>query len=161
MTDVQEFPLPGVGVRYEFTTEDGQRLALVSHRSGRKEIFCADEDDPDSFRRILDVSDDDAHTLAEMLGGSRIIQHLEQLQQKIEGLSIDWLPVREGSACVNRTIGDARVRTRTGVSIVAVLRGDETFPAPGPDFEMAAGDYLVVVGTARGIEGVVELLHSG
>ncbi|CAN5657858.1 cation:proton antiporter regulatory subunit [soil metagenome] len=161
MTDIQEFDLPGVGVRYEFTTQGGRRLALVSHRSGRKEIFCADARDPDSFRPVLALGDDDAHTLAEMLGGSRITQHLTKLQQRIEGLAIDWLPVRPGSPYVGRTIGDARVRTRTGVSIVAVLRGDDPYPAPGPEFELAAADYLVVVGTARGIEDVVTLLHDG
>ena len=41
---------------------------------------------------------------------------------------------------------------------MAILRGEEPFAAPEPDFVMQAGDYLVVVGTARGIEGVVELL---
>jgi TrkA domain protein len=53
------------------------------------------------------------------------------------------------------------VRTRTGVSVVAILRGDQAIPAPGPDVEMEPGDYLVVVGTPRGIEQVVEFLGSG
>jgi TrkA domain protein len=53
------------------------------------------------------------------------------------------------------------VRSRTGVSIVAVLRGEQAIPAPGPESGLEAGDYLVVVGTARGIEEVVELLHHG
>jgi TrkA domain protein len=44
---------------------------------------------------------------------------------------------------------------------VAVLRGDQAIPAPGPEVDMEPGDYLVVVGTARGIEQVVELLRSG
>jgi TrkA domain protein len=53
------------------------------------------------------------------------------------------------------------VRTRTGVSIVAVLRGDQAIPAPGPEAELKPGDYVVVVGTPRGIEQVVELLRAG
>jgi TrkA domain protein len=161
MAEIREVKLPGLGVRYEFTTQEGKRVGVVSHRSGRKEVYFADPDDPDAFKRMLGLSDEDARTLAELLGGSRIAEELAGLQQRIEGLAIDWLPVREDSPYVGRTIGEARVRTRTGVSIVALLREDEAIPAPGPDTEIASGDYLVVVGTTRGIEEVVELLYRG
>jgi K+:H+ antiporter subunit KhtT len=96
-----------------------------------------------------------------MLGGSRVAEELAELQQQIEGLAIDWLPLRNDSPFVGRTIGDARIRTRTGVSVVAVLRGENAIPAPGPELSLEPGDYLVVVGTTRGIEKVVELLHRG
>jgi len=96
-----------------------------------------------------------------MLGGSRVAEELGELQQSIEGLAIDWLPVREDSVYVGRSMGEAHIRTRTGVSVVAVLRGDEAIPAPEPDLRIESGDYLVVVGTTRGIEEVVDLLHRG
>jgi TrkA domain protein len=161
MAEIREVKLPGLGVRHEFTTQEGKRVGVVSHRSGRKELYFADPNDPDAFKRMLSLTDEDARTLAEMLGGSRIAEELAGLQQRIEGLAIDWLPVREDSPYVGRTIGDARVRTRTGVSIVALLRDEQADPAPGPDTEIASGDYLVVVGTTRGIEEVVGLLHRG
>jgi TrkA domain protein len=161
MTEIREVKLPGLGVRYEFTTQEGKRVGVVSHRSGRKELYFASPDDPDAFKRMLGLGDEDARTLAEILGGSRIAEELAEVQQRIEGLAIDWLPVRENSPYVGRTIGDARVRARTGVSIVAVLRGEQAIPAPGPDLEIESGDYLVVVGTTRDIEKVVELLHEG
>lgn len=161
MADIREFKLPGVGMRYEFTTRDGRTISVVSHRSGRREILTQDQRDPDSFKRLLDLDEEDARTISELIGGSRIAESLEQLQQKIEGLAIDWLPLRSDSPYVAKTIGDARVRTRTGVSIVAVLRDDEAFPAPDPHFVLQPGDYLVVVGTPRGIESVVTLLHTG
>jgi TrkA domain protein len=161
VTELKEVELPGVGVRYEFVTEEGTRVAVISHRSGRREIYLADPNDPDRFKRALRLSEEDARTLAEILGASRFAAELAQLQQKIEGLAIDWLPVREDSPYSRRTIGAARVRTRTGVSVVAVLRGDQAIPAPGPDVEVEPGDYLVVVGTPRGIEQLVELLRAG
>ncbi len=161
MTEIKEIELPGVGVRYEFVTDEGQRVGVVSHRSGRREVYLADPVDPDSFKRALALSEDDARSFAEMLGASRVAQELAELQQKIAGLAIDWLPVRDDSPYALRMIGAARVRTRTGVSIVAILRGDQAIPAPGPDVEVRPGDYLVVVGTPRGIEQVVELLRTG
>jgi TrkA domain protein len=161
MADIKEIKLPGLGVRYEFTTQEGKRVGVVSHRSGRKELFFADPADPDAFKRMLGLSDKDARTLAEMLGGSRVAEELAQLQQQIEGLAIDWLPLRTDSPLAGRTIGHARIRTRTGVSVVAVLRGETAIAAPGPELRVEPGDYLVVVGTTRGIEEVVELLHRG
>jgi TrkA domain protein len=44
---------------------------------------------------------------------------------------------------------------------VAVVRGTETVPAPGPDFVLESGDTAVVVGTPEGIERLASLLHEG
>lgn len=153
--------LPGVGVRYEFQTSEGRRIGVISHRSGLREIYLSRPDDPDEFKRVLGLSPDDARTLAELLGATRVAQQLAELQQRIEGLVIDWLPVREDSPYVGRTIGDAQLRSRTGVSVVAIVRGDDAVPAPGPDARLDNGDYLVVVGTGRGVEQAVEVLRAG
>jgi TrkA domain protein len=161
MGEIQEVKLPGVGVRYEFETADGNRIGVVSHRSGLREIYASRADDPDAFARLLGLSPDDARTLAELLGATRVAQQLAELQQRIEGLVIDWLPVRGDSDYAGRPIGDTQMRARTGVSIVAIVRGGDAVPAPGPDVVVESGDYLVVVGTARGIEDAVTLLRSG
>jgi TrkA domain protein len=161
MSEIREARLPGVGVRYEFVTEDGQHVEVVLLRSGRREIYVATSEDPDEFKRVISLSPNDARTMTELLGASRVAEQLTELQQRIEGLVIDWLPVRDDSPSVGKSIGDTRIRTRTGVSVVAMVRGDDAVPAPGPEEVIRAGDYLVVVGTGQGIEQVVELLHRG
>lgn len=161
MTRIEETSLPGVGRRLDFTSEDGNRIGVIHHRTGRRELFICSTEDPDSVRQSLSLSDDDSHTLAEALGGSTVIENLNSLQQQIEGLAIDWLTVRTGTPYAGKTIGDARVRTRTGVSVVAVIRGDQAFPAPGPEFAIQAEDTLVVVGTSEGIKSVDEILTAG
>ena len=161
MADINEVNLPGVGVMHEFITKSGNRVGVISHRTGRKEVVVGDTEDPDASRSVLEMSEQDARTLAELLGGSRVTEALAELQQRVEGLAIDWLPLRSDSPYAGKTIADAQVRTRTGVSIVAVLRGEEPFAAPEPNFVMESGDYLVVVGTGKGIEAVVDLLHNG
>ena len=161
MSEIHEVKLPGVGVRYEFETSEGKRIGVISHRTGLREIYASHADDPDEFKRVLGLSPDDARTLAELLGATRVAQQLADLQQRIEGLVIDWLHVRGDSPYAGRTIGDVRLRTRTGVSVVAIVRGEEAVAAPGPEQGVQAGDYLVVVGTARGVEQAVELLRAG
>lgn len=161
MVRIEETALPGVGVRYEFETNEGQRVGVVHHRGGRKEVFVCRPGDPDSVAASLDLSEDEAHTLGEMMGVAPVVEKLSGLQQAVEGLAIDWLPVGTDSPYAGRTIGEARIRTRTGVSVVAVIRGDAPFPAPGPEFGVEAGDTLVVVGTPKGIESVTDILTSG
>jgi uncharacterized protein with PhoU and TrkA domain len=39
------------------------------------------------------------------------------------------------------------VRSETGVSILAVVRGEEVIPNPGADLALQAGDALGVLGT--------------
>jgi TrkA domain protein len=41
-------PLPGIGVRYDLTTRDSRRLAVVAHRDGHRTISAYREDDPDA-----------------------------------------------------------------------------------------------------------------
>ena len=161
MSEIREVKLPGVGARFEFETQDGKVVGVVTHRTGRREIYVASGADRDRFDLMLGLTSTDARILAELLGASRVAEELAELQQRIEGLVIDWLPLREDSPYAGRPMGDARIRTRTGVSLVAVVRGDEAFPVPGPDLVLLGGDYLVVVGTHRGIEDLVEILRGG
>jgi K+/H+ antiporter YhaU regulatory subunit KhtT len=98
-------------------------------------------------------------TLADLLGASHVSEQLAAMQQ-IEGLAIDWVTIPPTGAAVGRSLRDAGLRSETGVSIVAVVRGDETVPAPPADFTLEPGDTAVVVGTPAGIERLTSLLHG-
>lgn len=161
MTRIEQTNLPGVGIRYEFETEAGQRLGVIHHRTGRRELFVCPPEDPDLPSVSVHLTDDEAHSLVDTLGGSQVVESLAHLQQHVEGLAIDWLTVESESKYADRTIGDARIRTRTGVSVVAIVRGEDPFPAPGPDFHIEIGDTLVVVGTPHGIALVADILTNG
>lgn len=160
MAEVSETKLPGLGIRYDFVTGRGSRLGVLHHRTGRRELLVYDAKDPDACREVIALTEDDSRTLAELLGGSRVEEQLDHLQQ-VEGLAIDWLTLAEGTPYANGTIGDTQARTRTGVSVVAVLRGDQAFAAPEPGFRFQPGDTLLVVGTPRGIEDLAVLLRTG
>jgi TrkA domain protein len=160
--DVTETMLPGLGVRHEFTTSEGEQVGVLVLRSGRRELVVYDADDPDRVRATLRLDADDSRTLAELLGASQVSRAITDLQ-KIEGIAIDWLNVESGSACAGRTIGQAELRTRTGVSIVAIIRdgGRTNVPAPGPEEALLAGDVAVAVGTPEGLAAAFELLRRG
>jgi TrkA domain protein len=161
MPQVEQTPLPGVGVRYDFATREGQRVGVVHQLGGRKEIHVGTAADPDSPPVCAGLGDDEVHTLVEILGGARVTERLARLQQYVEGLTIEWLQVSSGSPVAERTIAEAGIRSRSGVSVVAVLRDDVTHPAPGPEFRIEAGDTLVVVGTPEGIAAAGGVVSHG
>lgn len=158
MPELEETALPGVGVRFDFACRSGDRVGVVSHRAGRRELIVYDRGDPDAVTAAVTLTPEEGAALAELLGGSRIRERIEDVQQHIEGLAIDWLVIGPESPYAGRTISDAAVRTTTGVSIVAVLRDGRAVPAPGPDYRFKAGDTAVVVGTPEGIDAADRLL---
>lgn len=158
MPDVRETQLPGVGVRHEFTTAEGERVAVVSHRNGRRELVVYDRDDPDASTTVLHLTRDDTRTLAELLGASQVSEAVASVQHRIEGLAIDWITVPDDSPVVGATIAEGAFRTRTGASIVAAMRGDSTLAAPGPEHRFEAGEVVVAVGTTDGLAQLRALL---
>jgi TrkA domain protein len=157
MPPIEETLLPGVGVRHEFTTAAGERLALLTHRTGRRELALYERDDPDTCHTVLHLDADDTKTLGDLLGLSQVSETIRETQ-RLEGIAIDWVTVPDGSPFASSTIGEGAFRTRTGASIVAIVRSDTTIPAPGPDVRFQVGDVVVAVGTPGGIEQLRTLL---
>ncbi|HEX3212828.1 MAG TPA: cation:proton antiporter regulatory subunit [Actinomycetota bacterium] len=158
--EIRETALPGVGLRHDFTTRAGRQLGVVTHRTGRRDLLVYDREDPDACQEVVQLTDEEADALAELLGAARLVEHLAALTQRIEGLAIDWLPIRTGSPYAGKAIADTQARSRTGVSIVAILHGDGAVPAPTPEVRLEPGDTLVVVGTTQGVKELSKLLGS-
>jgi CPA2 family monovalent cation:H+ antiporter-2 len=71
---------------------------------------------------------------------------LEGLRRASNMIETDWVDLPHDSPLAGRTIGELRIRPRTGASIVAVVRGGEVFTNPGADFAFAPGDAVSVLG---------------
>jgi len=160
MTQVRETKLPGVGVRHDFTTQAGTEIGVLVHRDGRREILVYEGDDPDACTSLVALSASDSRTVSEMLGASQVTEVVSVVQQRIEGLAIEWIELADDASISGTTIGDGQYRTKTGASVVAVVRMDESIPAPGPDFELQHGDVVVAVGTNDGLTKLRDLLRA-
>lgn len=161
MARIEETALPGVGVRHDFSTRNGQRIGVISHRDGRRELLVYDRRDPDACSTVLPLDEEDVRTLADLLGGSQVVERFDRLRQSVAGLTIDWLPIAPGSPWADRTLAEIGLRKATGVSIVAVNRGDEMVVSPPADYRLAAGDVLVCVGSASAITAAEKLASGG
>lgn len=160
MTDVRETILPGVGVRHEFTSEDGNDMAVIVHHDGRREIIAYHADDPDACTSLANLSEHDTQTLGELLGVSHVTEVVEEVRQEIEGVAVDWMLLSERCAATGNAIGSGEFRTRTGASIVAILRDNEPVPAPEADFVLQAGDVIVAVGPPAGLTELRALIEG-
>ncbi|AXI78389.1 cation:proton antiporter regulatory subunit [Peterkaempfera bronchialis] len=150
--------LPGVGVRYDLVTEDNQHVSVVAHQDGRRFLAFHDPEDDDACKDTVPLAPHEAATLAKLLAPDPVVQ----LPGDIEiDLVTEHIPVTARSPYSGRTLGATQARTRTGASIVAVLRRTSATPSPTPDFRFAAGDILVVVGTREGVEAVADLITGG
>ena len=160
MPQVTETKLPGVGVRHEFTCDDGDRIGVITHHSGRRELLVFAHDDPDYVDESVSMTVDEANALGELLGGATLIERFDDLRQHIAELSLDWLPVPEEGRYAGEELGATKMRTRTGVSVIAIIRGHTAIPSPGPDAIILGGDIVVVVGVADGIDAAARILKE-
>ncbi|MBW3604921.1 MAG: cation:proton antiporter regulatory subunit [Actinobacteria bacterium] len=159
-SEIEETQLPGVGVRYSFSTSSDTHVSVLHHHSGRHELFVGDPDDPDASQLVLEFDDEDSRVLAEMLGASKVIREIDRLQQSVAGLSIEWLRVPAGAPAVGRSIGELEIRSTTGVTVVAALRHGEALPVPGPEFAIEHGDTFVIMGRPEAIRRADALLRG-
>jgi TrkA domain protein len=156
--EVHETALPGIGVRYDFTTARGRRLGIVAFRGGAHEVALYDEQDPDATSDVIKLTEEESDAVAEVLGATRMVERLTDLHKQIDGLTTEQLSLPETSDYVDLPLGDARIRTLTGCSIVAVVRGDEVHASPRPDFVFRSRDVVVMVGTPDGCRAAGEVL---
>jgi len=157
--EVEEVKLPGVGLRHDFACANGRRIGVVSLKSGGRQLIVYDDKDPDAVQVAIDLDAEEATVLAELLGAPRVIERLNRLREQVDGLATSGIPLSTDSPYAGRVMGEAAIRTRTGASIVAIVRGDEVTPSPTPDFRLRPEDRVIVVGTDEGVRAAADILN--
>ena len=144
---IYESELPGVGRKFEVDLPDGARAVVVVHHDGRREVFKRAAPDEDSAK-VFDLDARTARQVAAALQGTGFeTVDVNDLQAPLGAAIIEWVEVGPDSDLVGETIGDADLRAQTGVSILAIQRGEESIEHPDADTELLAGDILVGLGT--------------
>ena len=69
--------------------------------------------------------------------------------------------VGRGAWPAGQTLGDLDLRGRTGATVIAVVRGDESFTSPGAEFRIGEQDTLVLVASHRDIDRAFAYLTTG
>jgi TrkA domain protein len=143
---VRETVLPGVGIRYNLRFDETEELVILIENQGKRQVYWRTGPDVDS-EKLFEVNESDARKLAEIFDGTYFSPVGDDIKDVFENARLRWIELPAEASIVGQTIGDAAVRSRTGVSIIAIERGEETITNPAKNTDLKAGDVLVVVGT--------------
>lgn len=160
--DLRETRMPGVGVKYAFRTADGARVSVILHNDGQREIYYYAPGEDGEPAAVIELHDDEARQLGAILGGAyERPKIVEELELALGELHIEWIPVPDTSPAIGLTLADARLRARTGVTVIAILREPEPVSGAQPEDVIERGDTLVGVGKAGQFAEFRRLLAEG
>jgi K+:H+ antiporter subunit KhtT len=149
-------PLPGIGLRYDLTTREHRHVSVIAHRDGARTVNAYRDADTEEAALSLRLTGTEAAALIDALMPAH---HSPNLLSTTElGLVAERIALPVTSYWNGRLLGYTRMRTETGASIVAVLRRAEAIPSPTPDFRLAGGDTLIVIGTREGVDAAATIL---
>ncbi|MFD1564979.1 cation:proton antiporter regulatory subunit [Haloarchaeobius amylolyticus] len=159
---IYESDLPGVGKKFEVELEDDSRLVIVTHNTGKREVYLKPNADADGDK-LFEVSDRLARKIGTILEGAYFqpVQTEAVETMLSDETYLEWYTVTESAEIAGQNLAEADVRDRTGVSIVAIQRGDELISPPTPETVLEVGDTLVVVGDREDCTQFEALLGDG
>ncbi len=155
-------PTVQIFVRTEYVLEVEELKGL-----GADEVIPAEFETALSlFDRVLSIYDVPEETIDDLVDRMRLanygfLRSASGRHARAEGLSnVHACVIPDASQAAGRSIGQLRVRSTTGATVIAVRRGGRSVASPGPDFIVAAGDEVTVVGTPEQQAAARRLLSS-
>lgn len=161
-SDIEETRLPGVGTKFTLRLERGERLTVIQHNDGTRELYYFPRGDDAEPRAVIRLDDDEARHLGAVVGGAyERPKIVEELEMALGELQIEWLPVPDTSPWIGKTLAECGFRAKTGVTIIAILREPEPVSGARPDDVIQRGDTLVTVAKAGDYPAFRRMLMAG
>lgn len=155
--DVREADLPGVGKKFSIRTAEGERLTIIIHNTGAREIYTFRPGEDFPFHAVR-LQDDEARKISAILGGAYFQPAVaESVEMLFEQLAIEWVKLSPTSRLAGHTIRELEIRKRTGASVIAILRVGRMLPNPHPEEALEAGDTLVVAGSREQVDRLLAM----
>lgn len=161
--NVRETDLPGIGKKFHITTRSGDKLVVIIHDDGRREMYHFEYEDPDDSISMISMDDDEARVIAAIVGGMTYVpKALEKVDMAFDELIIEWYKMDSSYKAIGQSIGELDVRQNSGAMIIAVIEKNHTKHVnPGPDFVIPGESTLVVVGEREQQKLFKQILLNG
>lgn len=163
MLSIQESDLPGIGRKFQIKTRSGDKLVIVVHDDGRREMHHFYHNDPDDSLSMVTLDDSEARRIGAILGGMVYMpKALESVDVAFDEMVIEWYKVEADSKSIGKTIGELHIRKKTGAAIIAIVKKDQIkIINPGPDQVIKEGATLVVLGERGQVKSCKRLITDG
>lgn len=160
--NIRESELPGIGCKFEIMTKNEDKLVIVIHDDGRREIYHFDSDDYEEVVSNVTFTDSEARQIAGILGGMAYKpKELETVDFAFDDVMIEWYQVEPNAPAVNKTIGEIDIRNNFGVNVIAIKKkSTKKSHNPGPDTVIEVGDTLVISGEKNHLKELINRLLS-
>lgn len=86
---------------------------------------------------------------------------MAEIAEALGSASTETYILKPDSPAVGKTIGELKLRTKTGVSIVAIIHEGVAEINPGPETPIQADDVLVLLGSPEKIDTAIEICFEG
>jgi TrkA domain protein len=163
MSVISEANLPGVGRKFQMETLSGDRLTIVIHDDGTRELYHFSKKNLDRPASVLTLSDGEARQIAGIVGGLTYVpKALPSTEVVLEDLVLEWFTLPQGAAAIGKTISHLQARTRTGSSIVSIIEPNRVARRnPEAGTLLNEGATLIIAGDRRTNARLKQLLVTG
>ncbi len=139
--------LPGVGKKVSMRTAEDDKLVVIIHHTGKRDLYFFKESDEDEADYFISLTSEETRELgAQLLGATYQPVDDEKMRIFQKQLVMEWIKLKAKSPVVGKQIAESRIRTHTGASIIAVMHGDEMTVSPDVDFVLQPDDTVMVAG---------------
>lgn len=85
-------------------------------------------------------------------------KRLDELSQYLAGTTTDTVLILDGSPAAGKSLEESELRSRSGVTVIAVVRDGQSIHNPPADFRLAPGDVMVLLGSHKDLDQATEIL---
>lgn len=157
---IEETSLPGVGKKHVIDLGDKERLVIITHNTGRREVFHKQTPDADATK-LFSVSDQQARTIGTILEGAYFqpVASDTTETQLGPGQYFEWFEIPPNSPLETGAISPADAEAKTSAVIVAIRRGASIISTTGSEATIEEGDTVVIIGSRESIEAFAEIVE--
>lgn len=163
MSTISEAYLPGVGRKFQVETVRGDRLVIIIHDDGMREIYYFERKQLERAASVIALTDGEARQIAGIVGGlSYVPKALPNAEVVLDDLVLEWFTIERGAAGIGKTIRELQARTVTGASIVSLIEPNRVSRTnPEADTVLNEGATLILAGDRKNIAALKRLLTEG